>query len=120
MSNEPATKTVCSECGTESNQFSNYCSVCGSGPEPWTDEYEADFADVELPVVFETNEYNDNLWYAFSEQVFGGRYSGSDVANLPDMFPRMKYCDMTLYWKLTEDLELEGPFLNRVEALKHG
>jgi len=72
---------------------------------------------VEFPVVVEREHYSDGyeLWDDFCAEVFGTRVKGSQVANMPDTLPRMKYCVSTTYWKVTKT-DVKGPFLERSDA----
>lgn len=100
----------------------DYCSNCGAGPDPWEDRAVYDFErDVSLPYVFSVQVGNDDwgLWRAFCYDVWGTEpESGKAVANWPEDFPRMKYNITHLYYKLDEDLELNGPFLDKSAARK--
>lgn len=110
------TERRCNECGNV-NDSAEYCPDCGCGE--WVERVQFDFErDVDPPVIFETSVYNDTygMWDAFCEQTFGRRVKGSQIANLPDGLPRMKYYEVSLYWVLTEDYELNGPFLDEREA----
>lgn len=116
---DPTTTVSCAECDHRGNVTDNYCPSCGT-EDPWEERPLHDFDDVDLPVIFEVNIHDDNfgLWNAFCEEVFGTRVYGSDVANLPDDLPRMKYYDVSVYWKLTQDLELLGPCSTKRKARK--
>jgi len=115
-----ATETVCSECGSEPSQMNNYCGDCGAGPDPWEERDCYDFErDVSLPLVFSSEVYNDThgLWRDFCSAAFGVyELRGSDIANFPEGVPSMKYQTFMVYYKLDEDLELHGPFLEKSEA----
>lgn len=120
---EPPRLTECGECGAQpvdGNSRQKYCSECGAGPDPWEREPEYDFErDVSLPFIFSDEQYNDDhgLWREFCHQAFGAHeLRGSHIANLPDGLPKMKYNVFTVYYKLDEDLELHGPFLDKQEA----
>jgi len=107
----------CEECGNP-NDTADYCPVCGS--DTWESHILYDFErDVDLPVVFPFRVYDDHygLWNSFCETVWDTRLSGEEIANRPRPgLPRMKYCTFDVYWKLTEDCELTGPFMDREEA----
>jgi hypothetical protein len=111
------TDKVCSECGETNSSSPNYCPNCGS-ENPWETEARYEFDEGDLPVIFETSMTDDfwELWYDFTQSYFGYRLDEEDVADLPDNFPRMKYRYIDVYWVLTEELEIEGPFCNRSEA----
>jgi hypothetical protein len=111
-------RTECSNCESVDESEPQFCSNCGT-EDPWEEVYQYDWDDVELPVVFSDEAYNDHygLWYSFCGEVFGHHeLSGDQIANLPDGVPRMKYRVVELYYKLDEDLELHGPFLDRQEV----
>lgn len=113
-----ATRTICDSCGHKPRKETDHCPSCGT-KEPWVLENTHDFEDVELPLVFSIEHYNDTygLWKSFTESAFGAyNIQGSQIANVPDGLPKMKYCIVEVYFKLTEDYELEGPFLERKEA----
>jgi len=109
----------CEECGHHSD-YGNYCLECGNGSFETHTLY--DFKrDVDLPVVFPFSVYNDHyeLWNSFCETVWDTRLQPEDIANRPiPGLPRMKYSTFDVYWKLTEDCELMGPFMDREEAQK--
>lgn len=107
------TETVCTGCGRQTTVESDYCPDCGA-EDPWEEQPRYEFDEEDLPIVVEFEVYDDNhsLWRDFCNQYFG-KYElrGSDIVGLPDDFPRMKYCTFSVYFKITEELELEGPFL---------
>lgn len=112
------THTLCTECGSVTTTEPSYCPDCG-GESPWVEEPRYDFEDVDLPVVFSVQHYDDHhgMWRSFTGQVFDvHELKGSQIANLPTGLPSMKHCVVELYYKLTENLELEGPYLEREEA----
>jgi hypothetical protein len=105
----------CDECGNP-NDTADYCPECGNGT--WERHALYDFErDVDLPVVFPFSAYNDHyeLWNSFCEAVWDTRLTAQQIANIPGL-PRMKYSEFEVYWKLTEDCELTGPFMDREEA----
>lgn len=113
------TETVCGECETSiSGTDINYCPVCGAGPDPLVEKNKYDFNDVDLPIIFSQEQYNDHyrLWDSFCDEAFGERLHGGDIANVPEDMPRMKYNVFSVYYKLDEDLEIHGPFLSEKEA----
>lgn len=115
---DPLTETLCEECEFSPTSKTPCCPVCGE-EDPWTEEVKYDFDDVELPITFSVEHYDDNheMWRDFVEAIFGVyELRGSDIANLPDELPSMGYCVVDFYYKLTEDLELKGPFLEKEEA----
>jgi hypothetical protein len=74
--------------------------------------------DVDFPVIVEVEHYNDDhgLWRTFCDQVFGyPGLKGSDIANVPDGFPSMKYNVVRYYMVVFRD-DLEGPFLEKEKA----
>lgn len=111
------TETFCSECDRKDSSEPNYCPNCGA-EDPWVTEPRYEFDEDDLPVIFETSMTDDfwELWHDFTQSYFGCQLEGEDVVGLPDDFPRMKYRYIDVYWVLTEDLEIEGPFCNRNEA----
>lgn len=113
-----ATETVCDSCGHTPRRETKHCPECGA-ESPWIEENLYDFDDVNLPVVFSVEHYNDTYgqWMAFCDRVFGVyELQGKQIANLPDGMPKMKYCVVDVYFKLTEDFELKGPFLEKQEV----
>lgn len=117
MTDKP-TRTYCENCGKEPMSTpSTYCPDCGS-EEPWVTEPKYDMDDVDFPVIVEREHYDDDygLWRDFCRQVFGAaELQGSDIANMPDSLPRMKYCVPTTCWVVYRD-SIEGPFLEKSEA----
>lgn len=121
---EVSTETVCESCEkpwTERSELEpNYCPSCGE-EDPWVEQPCYDWEDVDLPVVFSYEVYRDHaeLWNSFCASVFGKmELRESDIANFPDGVPQMEYLIVDLYFKLTEDLELKGPFEERSKARK--
>jgi len=122
MTDDVLTETVCESCGKEWGERSelepNYCPSCGT-EDPWIEQPMYDFEDVDLPIVFSEEKHDDHygLWRSFCAQAFGVHeiYS-SNIANFPDGMPRMKYSVVEVYWKVTENLKLKGPFLDKDEA----
>jgi len=41
--------------------------------------------------------------------------NSSDIANVPDSFPRMKYCVCTTHWVVYEE-DVDGPYLSESDA----
>ena len=76
--------------------------------------------DVDFPVVLEVEHYNDDhgLWRDFCQQEFGyPDLKGSDIANMPEEFPSMKYNVIHYYMVVFRD-RIEGPFLEKSQARK--
>jgi len=74
--------------------------------------------DVDFPVIVERKHYDDNygLWRDFCRQTFGAaELHGSDIANVSDSLPQMKYCVPTTYWVVYED-RVDGAFPDRSSA----
>lgn len=116
----PITETVCTNCGASIDTPSPppYCPQCGD-EDPWDEQAAYVFDEDDLPVVFSHDIYDDNwgLWRAFCNQYFGvDELNGSEVAGLPEDFPRLKYCVVELWFTLTPSHELAGPFLSEQEA----
>lgn len=115
---ETLTETVCTECNWNPDRRTEYCPNCGS-EDPWSERSQFDFErDVDLPHVFEMSFYNDTygLWDEFCHSVWGTRVKSSQIANVPSGVPSMKYCCPSVYYKLDEDLELHGPFMDKGDA----
>ena len=114
------TETICSECGITPGKKTQYCPECGEGPDPWNERASHDFErDVELPLIFNSEVYDDGygLWKDFCSAAFGVySLSQKDVANFPNGMPKMKYQTFMVYYKLDEEHELHGPFLDKAEA----
>lgn len=73
--------------------------------------------------MFSYEVYADDheLWREFCAAYFDAHeLSGSDIANLPDEFPSMKYASATFWYVVTEDLDLKGPFHSRDVAQNYG
>jgi hypothetical protein len=114
---DPATETVCGDCGHRPDEPNDYCPECGA-EGPWEVQYLYDWKDVDLPVVFSFEHYNDTygLWHEFTTAVFGTRLGSDEIAHCPGIQRDMKYCVVQTYWKLTENLKVKGPFLDKKEA----
>lgn len=111
-------ETYCTECDQTSTATTPHCSNCGS-EDPWEERPAYEFDEDELPFIFSHEVYNDNweIWKDFCEAYFGVyELKGSDIAGIPEEFPRLKYCVFEVYYVITESYELEGPFLDRTEA----
>jgi hypothetical protein len=115
-----ASYTLCEDCSSLATSEPNYCPDCGAGPDPWQEEARNYFErDVDLPMIIEDERYDDDygLWREFCQQAFGHRgLKESTIKNMPDGFPRMKHCTIRVYWKLTEDYNLKGPYMNKQDA----
>jgi hypothetical protein len=110
--------TRCESCGNQTDERHEHCSVCGE-QDPWVSEPKYDFDDVDFPVVIEREHYDDHygMWRTFCAAALGQyELDESQIANVPSGFPRMKYCVVQTYWKVTADYELKGPFLDEQEA----
>jgi len=114
--------TVCRECGHETDTETAYCPDCGAA-DPWEDQPAYQFHADDLPVVFRyavTDSEKWALWRAFCRSYFGTpELTASDVAGLPGKFPRLKTCHVDLWWRITTDYEVEGPYLSP-EAAREG
>jgi len=109
--------TYCENCDHEASSTSEYCPSCGA-EDPWVTEPQYDMDDVDFPVIVEREHYDDNygLWRDFCGQTFGAyELHGSDIANVPDNLPSMKYCVPTTYWVVYED-KVDGPYLESFKA----
>lgn len=117
MTEEVATKTVCSECGVKGSASNNYCPECGE-ENPWKEEPLFEFDEDDFPFVFKYSQTKDfyELWKAWSRAYFGGEVDRNEISGLPDDFPSLEYAMIDLYYVITEDYELKGPFLERREA----
>jgi hypothetical protein len=113
------TEWVCETCGlmVEEDHDYTYCPDCGD-EEPWIEQDKYTFDEDDLPYVFSYHVYNDTwgLWHAFCQAYFGTRLEGDHIANLPSGFPRLKYIDTDLYFVITEDLDLKGPYVDEESA----
>ena len=115
----PITETVCEECGKKPGRHkTKYCPDCGT-EEPWKEQNAYEFDEDDLPIVFSYEVYDDNheLWREFCSYYFDAHdLKGSDIANLPEDFPPLKYCCPMLWFVITEDLDRKGPFLSEEAA----
>jgi len=110
--------TVCTECGHETRSGTPHCAECGAA-DPWEERPAFEFDPQDLPIVFSYEVYDDGngLWEAFCEAYFGTpELTGSDIAGIPDAFPKLEYCMADLWFRITEDYDVEGPFLSRSAA----
>lgn len=117
-SDGPITKTVCSDCGHCPDEESPYCPECGADAT-WVETPEYEFDEDDLPVYFSYRIYDDNyeLWDYFCESYFGVRgLKGSDTVGIPDDFPELAFIEEEIFFAVTEELELEGPFLSEWAA----
>jgi len=116
MTDKP-TNRVCTEC-LNNHDTADYCPRCGNGE--WDEQYQYDFErDVDLPFVFDYEVYDDNyqLWRTFCRAAFDQHeLRGKQIANKPGTLPPMKYNVFKVWFKLTKNLELKGPFLDEQEA----
>lgn len=114
------TKTVieCENCSKRSQSMPNFCPKCGS-KDPWISVNNYEFEEDDLPFVYTTSLTDDNweMWDDFCESYFGVKMEASDVAGLSEGFPLMKYRYVELYWILTEDYNIKGPF-NRKDKVR--
>jgi hypothetical protein len=111
-------ESYCTECGSASTAATPHCPNCGA-EDPWDERPAFRFDEDDLPFVFSHEVYDDNydLWRTFCGEYFGAyELNGSDVAGLPEDFPKMKYCVFEVYFVITETYELEGPFLDKSAA----
>lgn len=114
----PLTETYCENCGMTAEESTSFCPDCGA-EEPWEVRSAYKFDADDLPVIFTTRTYDDDwgLWDGFCEEYFGTRLQGDDVDGLPDDFPRLKFHEVEIFWKIDEALDLHGPFLSKEEAV---
>lgn len=114
------TAVYCEECDNQINdEQPNYCPECGA-ENPWEERPVYDMDDVDFPVIVEIEHYNDNhgLWREFCQTVFDVyELKGSDIANMPDNLPSMKY-NVVYYYMVVGREDIEGPFLEESEARK--
>lgn len=107
-------ETYCTECGQVTTATTPHCSNCGA-EDPWDERPAFRFDESDLPFVFSMEVYNDSyeLWRSFCNAYWGAYdLKGSDVAGLPDEFPKLKYSVFDAYYVITTECELEGPFLD--------
>lgn len=113
----------CADCGhTVNKDPSPFCPECGV-EDPWAEVPVYAFDDADLPIVFGHEFYDDNwdLWRSFASDYFGsGAVETGDVADLPDAFPNLSTVCVTVYFRITEDYEMDGPYLSRREARTDG
>ena len=106
-----ATHTECGDCGTRLMEEPNFCPECGAEePAVETETYSID--EDSLPTVIESSVYRDNweLWYEFTEQLFGHRVESGE-ANVESVDPRdFKYSVFEVYWAVDTSGEIHGPF----------
>lgn len=114
-------KTVvqCTECYSTTSNETTYCSDCGAGPEPWEKVPKYNFErDAELPLILNVGVGGDNwqLWRELCYTVWNTEPESRNIANLGIDPQQFKYNRATHYYKLDEDYELHGPFLDKEEA----
>jgi len=114
------TETTCENCGnvTTDDPPPPYCSGCGE-QNPWKERSAYQFDEDDLPIVFSYEVYDDGwqLWNRFAQDYWGVyELNGSDVSGLPEQFPDLKYCVFTVWFKITDGYDLEGPFLSKEDA----
>lgn len=111
------TEVVCTECNVRGSEDDSYCPSCGT-EDPWEERPKYDVERLDLPLVFSRQYGSDNweMWRSFCQAAFDAYdLRGSDVAG-SGLLPRMKYDQTLVFYKLTEDYELKGPFCERQEA----
>ena len=112
------THTICTECEKEQQETSNFCPHCGA-EDPWEEVPQYEFDEDDFPYVFSCTAYDSDwgMWRDFCDSYFGVRaLKSSDIAGFPERFPRMKYMEVNLYYKITKTYDLKGPFLSKEEA----
>lgn len=111
------TETFCEGCGYHPTEETQFCPECGM-EQPWDTRPKYQFNEDDLPLVVSYYHHDDHhgLWNQFCEDYFGARLRGSDIAGLPDDFPRMKFVDIEVYYAITEDCDLKGPFSSKTKA----
>lgn len=112
------TESYCTECGHVSSANTPHCPECGTA-DPWEERPAYQFDEDDLPYVFSHEFYNDTygLWRSFVGDYFGAyELNETDIAGIPETFPRMKYCVVDVYYVITESYNLEGPFLSASDA----
>jgi len=117
MTEDYQTKTICEECEKEAEEETKFCPECGA-ENPWEEVPRYDMEEVDFPVIVEIEHYNDDhgLWRDFCQKVFGWpELKGSDIANVPDNLPSMKY-NVVSYYMVVGREDIKGPFLEKSEA----
>lgn len=111
------TTIECGNCGDKSQNEPNFCPKCGS-KDPWVSVSKYEFEENDLPFIYTTSLTDDNweMWDDFCESYFGVRLEGCDIVGLPEDFPLMKYRYIDLYWILTEEYNVKGPFNEKQKA----
>lgn len=118
--NEVLTETVCENCEHRPEEESNFCPECGE-EDPWIERNKFEFDEEDLPVVFEHtfNQADGEIWNSFSREYFDAPpgLKNGHIANFPaKKFPRMKKARVHVWYIVTEDFDLKGPFMTEDEA----
>lgn len=122
MSDEVLTETVCRECGKNQEKETNFCPKCGE-ENPWMERNRYEFEEEDLPIVFEHtfSQADFQIWDSFVREFFDAEpgLKSSHIADFPGKkFPRMKKARVHVWYVVTEDYSLKGPFMSEEKAKK--
>lgn len=120
MSEEVLTEVVCENCEHYPEEETNFCPECGE-EEPWIERNKYEFDEDDLPIVFEHtfNQAGGQMWDSFAKHYFDAPpgLKGTQVADFPSIkFPRMKKARVHVWYIVTEDYDLEGPYMTEEKA----
>lgn len=112
--------TFCENCNYNGRKTDDYCPKCGE-KDPWVFKALHKFDEDDLPIIFDCtfSHKSHELWYALTKSYFGEALEREDVGNLPSDMPYMKKEEVTLYYILKENLEIDGPYLYESEAKRY-
>lgn len=118
----PQTQPKCNNCGHYPTSRTDYCPDCGE-EDPWFEEslYTFDPED-DLPLIISYYVMEDQapLYKAFCEELFGEqRIIKEDEIDGPvDNLPRMGELHEELFYIITTDYEIEGPYYSESAAVQ--
>lgn len=108
----------CTECEHVTQSETPFCSNCGA-EDPWDERPRYRFDAKDFPTVFryEPHDPKWDLWRAFCSHYFGyPDLTAADVGGTPEGFPRLKYTNLQVWYGITNDYEVVGPFLDDTAA----
>ena len=122
FSMSPTTQPTCSNCGHYPDSRTDYCPDCGS-EDPWVEEsvYEFD-PEEDLPVIISHYVMRDDapLYKAFCDELFGEQriIQPDEIDGPVGDLPRMGELHEELFYIITTDFEIEGPYYSESDAVQ--
>jgi len=111
----------CGECGYYPDRQTDYCPECGE-KDPWIEESVYQFnPDNDLPLIlsYYVTDYSSPLYKSFCEELFGEQriITADEIDGPIENLPRMGELHEEIFYVLTDDYTIEGPFYSENEAL---